>query len=133
VFVQLAHARRSFWFGALGAVFILINLATALGNVATLSDETRDGRSSAIERKRELTLGGRPLTRPARRRSTLLVRRRNKRLRANYRPLSHRMRLAGRRAAIVTPTRLHFKPLGFFVIKSARRRPRRLQRSSATK
>ncbi len=51
VFVQLAQARRSFWFGTLAAVFIAINLATALGNVASMSDETRDGRSSAIERK----------------------------------------------------------------------------------
>jgi hypothetical protein len=54
VFVSLAQARRSFWFGALGAVFILIDLATALGNVATMSDETRDGRNSAIERKQEV-------------------------------------------------------------------------------
>ena len=54
VFVSLAQARRSFWFGALGAVFILINLTTALGNVASMSDATRDGRSSAIERKQEV-------------------------------------------------------------------------------
>ena len=54
VFVSLAQARRSFWFGALGAVFILINLATALGNVATMSDENREGRSSVIERKQEV-------------------------------------------------------------------------------
>ena len=45
VFVSLALARRSFWFDSLGAVFTLINLATALGNVAMMSDETRDGRS----------------------------------------------------------------------------------------
>src|SRR5271157_167342 len=54
VFVQLAQARRSFWFGALAAVFISINLATALGNVANMSAETRDGRSSAIENKEEI-------------------------------------------------------------------------------
>ena len=55
VFVFLAQARRSFWFGTLGAVFISINLATALGNVAGMSAETRDGRSSAIERKHEIS------------------------------------------------------------------------------
>ncbi len=54
VFILLAQARRSFWFGTLGAVFILINLATALGNVASMSDATRDGRSSAIERKQRI-------------------------------------------------------------------------------
>ena len=54
VFVFLAQARRSFWFGTLGAVFISINLATALGNVASMSDATRDGRSSAIERKQRI-------------------------------------------------------------------------------
>ncbi len=35
VFVSLAHARRSFWFGTLDAVFILNNLTTALGNDVT--------------------------------------------------------------------------------------------------
>jgi hypothetical protein len=54
VFVTLAQARRSFWFGVLGAVFILINLATALGNVATISEEYREGRSSVIERKQQI-------------------------------------------------------------------------------
>ena len=50
-FVYLAWEKRSFWFGTLGAVFTLINLATALGNVASMSAETVDGRSSVIQRK----------------------------------------------------------------------------------
>ena len=52
VFVSLAQARRSFGFGVLAAVFISINLATALDNVASMSNDTRDGRSSAIEKKK---------------------------------------------------------------------------------
>ena len=54
IFVQFAQARRSWGFGTLAAVFISINLPTALGNVASMSDETRDGRSSAIERKKQV-------------------------------------------------------------------------------
>jgi hypothetical protein len=49
VFVYLAWSERSFLFGMLAAVFISINLANAIGNVASLSDATRDGRSSAIQ------------------------------------------------------------------------------------
>ena len=43
-FVYLAWEKRLFWFGTLGAIFTLINLATA-GNVASMSAETVDGRS----------------------------------------------------------------------------------------
>ena len=53
-FVYLAWEKRSFWFGSLGAVFTLINLATALGNVASMSAEAIDGRSSTIERKQDV-------------------------------------------------------------------------------
>ena len=54
VFVFLAKDERSFWFGVLGTFFILINVATALDNVASMSDATRDGRSSAIQRRTAL-------------------------------------------------------------------------------
>ena len=53
VFVQLAQARRSWGLDARRGVHA-INLATALGNVASMSDETRDGRSSSIERKKQV-------------------------------------------------------------------------------
>lgn len=51
VFVFLAWEKRSFWYGALSAVFISINLATALGNVATISADTIDGRNSIVQRR----------------------------------------------------------------------------------
>ena len=53
VFVYLAWKKRSFWFGTLAAIFTLINLTTALGNVANITADTVDGRSSVIERKDE--------------------------------------------------------------------------------
>ena len=51
VFVYVAWEKSSFWFGVLGAIFTLINLGTALGNVANMSADTIDGRSSIVERR----------------------------------------------------------------------------------
>ena len=51
VFVYLPRAQPSLWLGALDAAFISINVATAPDNAASMSDEKRDERSSAIEQE----------------------------------------------------------------------------------
>lgn len=54
VFVYLAKSERSFLFGALGAIFVSINITTALHNVASMSAETVDGRNSVIQQRKAI-------------------------------------------------------------------------------
>ena len=49
--VYLSWKKKSLGFGALGAAFTVINLTTALGNIASISADTIDGRSSIVERR----------------------------------------------------------------------------------